>query len=80
MNGFDGKQEVGGIVDRLGLKSKTWSSFDFSADGSDGPCARSVGSLLALHVCGRMMLVTMSGERDPSFAGHAGDAGRCMGL
>ncbi|GAM91340.1 hypothetical protein ANO11243_093890 [Dothideomycetidae sp. 11243] len=77
MNGFDGKQEVGGALDHFDIKSGTWSTIHFAADGKTGPHPRSVGSLLALEVRGRPSLITMFGESDPSSLGHAG-AGKML--
>ncbi|TKA83588.1 hypothetical protein B0A55_00390 [Friedmanniomyces simplex] len=42
MNGFGGKQEVGGSIDAYDANSDIWSSRPFVADGKSGPGARSV--------------------------------------
>ncbi|KAK5093490.1 hypothetical protein LTR70_004678 [Exophiala xenobiotica] len=78
MNGFDGKTEQGGSLDVYDIKSDSWSTKDFSADGESGPEARSVAALLPVNVQGKQMLMTLFGEHDPSSLGHAG-AGKMLG-
>lgn len=78
MGGFDGKEEIGGVVDSFDLASNEWESFAFQANGANGPGARSVAALLPLKVHGREFLVTGLGEADPSSLGHAG-AGKMLG-
>lgn len=77
MNGFDGKTELGGLVDVYSPHNDTWSSKEFTADGANGPGARSVGSLLCSQIQGKSYLVTLFGEQDPSSLGHAG-AGKML--
>ncbi|KAK5686655.1 hypothetical protein LTS10_002778 [Elasticomyces elasticus] len=77
MNGFDGKQEVGGSVDVYEPKSNAWTSIPFNADGQSGPGARSVGALLPVKISGKMHLITLFGESDPSSLGHQG-AGKML--
>lgn len=77
MGGFDGKHEIGGALDVYDTTSDTWTITTFAPDGTDGPGARSVASLLALEVNGKKSLVTLFGESDPSALGHAG-AGNMM--
>lgn len=77
MGGFDGKEEIGGVVDSFDLESEKWESFAFQADGVNGPGARSVGALLPAKVGGKEYLVTVFGEADPSSLGHAG-AGKML--
>jgi hypothetical protein len=78
MNGFDGKHEQGGRVDVYEPGANVWSSHEFVADGVAGPSPRSVAALLPVVVSGRVHLVTMFGERDPSSLGHQG-AGKMLG-
>nr|POE93541.1 nitrile-specifier protein 5 [Quercus suber] len=86
MNGFDGKQEVGGSVDVYDVASDGWTSVAFAADGVEGPGPRSVAALLALHHSAGggssggeddVSLVTLFGESDPSALGHMG-AGKML--
>ncbi|KAK5721947.1 hypothetical protein LTR15_006541 [Elasticomyces elasticus] len=77
MNGFDGKQEVGGSVDVYDPKSNAWTSIPFDADGRLGPGARSVGALLPVNISGGTHLITFFGESDPSSLGHQG-AGKML--
>ncbi|KAK3634694.1 hypothetical protein LTR56_015121 [Elasticomyces elasticus] len=77
MNGFDGKQEVGGSVDVYEPKSDAWTSIPFNADGQSGPGARSVGALLPVKISGKTYLTTLFGESDPSSLGHQG-AGKML--
>lgn len=76
--GFDGKQEVGGALDSYDVKSGKWETFAFEADGVQGPGPRSVTALLSVVLEGRVFLVTLFGEADPSSLGHAG-AGKMLG-
>lgn len=78
MNGFDGKTEQGGSVDIYSPEFNLWDSFSFAADGNRGPSPRSVGALLPVAKDGRIYLVTLFGERDPSSLGHQG-AGKMLG-
>lgn len=78
MGGFDGKQELGGVVDSFDPASNTWESYEFLADGSKGPGARSVAALLPLRIAEKNHLVSVFGEADPSNLGHAG-AGKMLG-
>lgn len=78
MGGFDGKQELGGSVDSFDPASNTWESYEFPADGLEGPGARSVAALLPLKIAEKYYLVTVFGEADPSNLGHAG-AGKMLG-
>ncbi|RHZ55083.1 hypothetical protein CDV55_102501 [Aspergillus turcosus] len=77
MNGFDGKTEQGGSVDVYSPEANAWSSYRFVADGVSGPEARSVSALLPVRLGGRVSLVTLFGERDPSALGHQG-AGKML--
>lgn len=54
------------------------TSRSFVADGIAGPSPRSVGVLILVVIGGRMSLVTLFGERDPSSLGHQG-AGKMLG-
>lgn len=78
MGGFDGKKEIGGVLDTFDLTSGTWESITFPADGSSGPSPRSVAALVPTTVSGKLYLVTVFGEADPSNLGHAG-AGKMLG-
>lgn len=78
MNGFDGEIEQGGAIDIFDLSENTWSTKTFKADGFDGPEARSVCTLLPVHLVKKDKLLTLFGERDPSSLGHAG-AGKMLG-
>jgi hypothetical protein len=78
MNGFDGKTEQGGRLDVYDVATDTWSSFDFAADGIQGPGARSVSALVPVHRSDGTYLVTLFGESDPSSLGHMG-AGKMLG-
>ena len=78
MGGFDGKEEIGGVVDCFHLETNKWEAFNFEADGVNGPGARSVGALVPVRVGGKgEYLVTVFGEADPSSLGHAG-AGKML--
>ncbi|UKZ81247.1 hypothetical protein TrVFT333_009019 [Trichoderma virens FT-333] len=78
MGGFDGKSEQGGEVNIYDTASQEWHTTAFTADGVQGPEARSVATLLAVQLPGNeSALVTMFGERDPSSLGHAG-AGKML--
>ncbi|KAL7947322.1 kelch repeat protein [Trichoderma barbatum] len=78
MGGFDGKPEQGGELDIYDPVSQEWHTVAFTADGVQGPEARSVATLLAVQLPGKeSTLVTMFGERDPSSLGHAG-AGKML--
>ena len=77
MNGFDVKMEQGGTLDVYDPALKTWVSISYTADGIDGPEPRSVSCLLAVELQGRLSLVTIFGEHDPSPLGHQG-AGRML--
>ncbi|KAI5239638.1 kelch repeat protein [Aureobasidium subglaciale] len=72
MGGFDGNHELGGEIDIYDIASDAWTTHTFTPDGEQGPGCRSVGSLLAVIVHGRLFLVTAFGESDPSSLGHAG--------
>ncbi|CAG8889773.1 unnamed protein product [Penicillium egyptiacum] len=78
MNGFDGKQEQGGRVDVYEPGTNVWSSHSFVSDSVTGPSPRSVAALLPVVLSGRVYLVTLFGERDPSSLGHQG-AGKMLG-
>ncbi|KAJ5788222.1 hypothetical protein N7457_003212 [Penicillium paradoxum] len=78
MNGFDGQHEQGGRVDIYDPGANLWSSHSFGPDGETGPSPRSVAALLPVVVLGRVCLVTLFGERDPSSLGHQG-AGKMLG-
>jgi hypothetical protein len=77
INGFDGKTEQGGALDVFDISSSSWSTITYAPDGMQGPEARSVATLLPVNIRGKMLLVTMFGERDPSALGHAG-AGKML--
>ena len=77
MNGFDGKDELGGALDIYDPQANTWSSHTYPADGQSGPGPRSVATLLPVQVRGQAFLVTLFGERDPSSLGHEG-AGKML--
>jgi hypothetical protein len=78
MGGFDGNTEQGGSLDIFDIDDNYWSTETFPADGTTGPEARSVFSLLPLTTKGKEYLVALFGERDPSSLGHAG-AGKMLG-
>lgn len=78
MNGFDGKTEQGGRLDIFDTVNNIWSTKEYSADGSSGPIARSVATVLPLVANERNLLVTLFGESDPSSLGHQG-AGKMLG-
>lgn len=71
MNGFDGKQELGGTVEIYDAAGNTWESQRFEP-GQSGPGPRSVSALLALKIDGDPSLITLFGESDPSSLGHQG--------
>ncbi|KAJ3534987.1 hypothetical protein NM208_g7319 [Fusarium decemcellulare] len=77
INGFDGKTEQGGSVDVFDIAAGSWSTISYKPDGINGPEPRSVSTLLPVTVQGKVYLVTMFGERDPSSLGHAG-AGKML--
>lgn len=77
MGGFDGKVELGGSIDVFDLSKGEWETISFSADGVEGPGARSVSTLLPLKLHAKPSLVTVFGEADPSALGHAG-AGKML--
>ncbi|KAJ7243911.1 kelch repeat protein [Mycena haematopus] len=77
MGGFDGTHELGGQIDIYDVAADAWSTHAFEPDGVNGPGPRSVAALLALKVKGKMSLVTLFGERDPSSLGHQG-AGKML--
>lgn len=77
MNGFDGKSEQGGSLDVYDPLSDSWSSITFPADGTSGPGARSVSTLLPVGKNDSTKLVTLFGEGDPSSLGHHG-AGKML--
>ncbi|KAK5132020.1 hypothetical protein LTR08_000441 [Meristemomyces frigidus] len=77
MNGFDGKQEVGGSIDVYDPQSDTWTSLPFIADGKSGPGPRSVATLHSIKITGKTRLFTLFGESDPSSLGHQG-AGKML--
>ena len=77
MNGFDGRVELGGVVDIYDLRSNKWATLEFPADGKDGPGARSVSALVPVSIKGDMHLLTLFGESDPSSLGHQG-AGKML--
>lgn len=78
MNGFDGQREQGGCLDVYSRDEDKWNTHVYEADGVQGPAARSVAALLGVRVDGRVYLVTLFGERDPSSLGHQG-AGKMLG-
>lgn len=79
MNGFDGKNEIGGCIDIYAVEDDRWSTRNFEADGEKGPGPRSVSALLAPEIHGSDdFLVTLFGESDPSNLGHQG-AGKMLG-
>lgn len=71
-NGFDGETEQGGDLDVFDIQAGSWSTITYTLDGVQGPEARSVAALLPVTLSGKVHLVTMFGERDPSSLGHAG--------
>ncbi|KAF4458842.1 Nitrile-specifier 5 [Fusarium albosuccineum] len=77
VNGFDGKTEQGGSVDVFDIAAGSWSTISYKPDGINGPEPRSVSTLLPVTVQGKVYLVAMFGERDPSTLGHAG-AGKML--
>jgi len=77
MGGFDGKHELGGVIDVYDVEIDAWQSIEFVPDGVQGPGHRSVSTLLTLRVNGRSSLITMFGESDPSSLGHEG-AGKML--
>lgn len=77
MNGFDGQHEQGGALDIYDVAKGTWHVVEYSADGVQGPEARSVATLLPVKVDGSAYLITAFGEHDPSSLGHAG-AGKML--
>lgn len=78
--GFDGKAEIGGVVDSFDPASPNgeWESHSFAPDGVSGPGPRSVAALLPLRIEGKEFLISAFGEADPSHLGHAG-AGKMLG-
>lgn len=78
MNGFDGKNELGGALDIYDPPADSWTSHTYPADGQCGPGPRSVSALLPIQIRGWSLLLTSFGERDPSTLGHEG-AGKMLG-
>ncbi|KAF3937823.1 hypothetical protein ABW19_dt0206679 [Dactylella cylindrospora] len=72
MNGYSGKEELGGAIDIYCPVDETWETVTFTPDGIEGPGPRSVGTLLTIWINGKQYLITMFGEGDPSALGHAG--------
>ncbi|KAF2230889.1 kelch repeat protein [Viridothelium virens] len=68
IGGFDGKQEIGGIIDIYDISQNSWTSINYA----NGPIARSVAVLTAVLVGERQYLVYAFGEADPSKIGHEG--------
>lgn len=53
--------------------TRIWRTISFNPDGVQGPGARSVAALLTFRKAAwEYALVTMFGQVDPSFLGHAG--------
>lgn len=77
VNGFDGKTEQGGSLDVFDVASASWNTIIYKPDGISGPEPRSVAALLPVTIQGKVFVVTMFGERDPSSLGHAG-AGKML--
>lgn len=77
MNGFDGQHEQGGALDVYDVAKGSWQVVKYTADGIQGPEARSVATLLPAKVGGSDYLITAFGEHDPSSLGHAG-AGKML--
>lgn len=77
MNGFDGQTEQGGSLDVYEPTSDSWSTLSYAPDGKTGPGARSVAALVPVKFNGKMSLVTLFGESDPSSLGHQG-AGKML--
>jgi N-acetylneuraminic acid mutarotase len=80
--GFDGEKEIGGVLDWYDVGKGEWGeSVRFEADGVEGPGARSVAGLVPVSVGngeGKLYLVAVFGEADPSSLGHEG-AGKMLG-
>jgi len=78
--GFDGEKEIGGFVDCFDVGSGEWEeSVEFVADGKEGPGARSVAGFVPVVIGGgKLVLVAVFGEADPSSLGHEG-AGKMLG-
>jgi hypothetical protein len=80
--GFDGEKEIGGVLDWYDVGKGEWGeSVRFEADGVKGPGARSVAGLVPVVVGdgkGKLYLVAVFGEADPSSLGHEG-AGKMLG-
>jgi N-acetylneuraminic acid mutarotase len=80
--GFDGEKEIGGVLDWYDVGKGEWGeSVRFEADGVKGPGARSVAGLVPVvvgHREGKLYLVAVFGEADPSSLGHEG-AGKMLG-
>lgn len=77
MNGFDGEREQGGRVDVYDPEADSWETHVFGPE-RQGPEPRSVAALLPVCLRGRLFLVTLFGERDPSSLGHQ-VAGKMLG-
>jgi hypothetical protein len=78
LGGFDGEKEIGGELDIYDVSRNEWQTKAFEADGRSGPGARSVAALVALEIGGKVNLVSLFGESDPSSLGHMG-AGKMLG-
>lgn len=80
--GFNGKTEVGGVIDHIELRNDNaqdaqWNSIDFqTADDNTVPGARSV---TGLHVLDNGRLITFFGEGKPSPTGGHDAAGNFWG-
>ena len=72
LNGFDGKQELGGNLDVYDEATGLWDTVSYKPDGTKGPISRSVAALVPVNANGGKYLVTMFGEGQPSALGHAG--------
>ncbi|CAG8602442.1 10335_t:CDS:10, partial [Scutellospora calospora] len=78
--GFDGKREIGGLIDFFDVERGEWGdSVEFVADGVEGPRARSVAGFVPVVLgSGKLVLIAVFGEADPSSLGHEG-AGKMLG-
>ncbi|KAF2811103.1 galactose oxidase [Mytilinidion resinicola] len=74
LGGFDGTRELGGCVDVYTPAPDSWDTLPFT---DVGPEARSVAGLAAVEVVGRVVLLSLFGERDPSSLGYQG-AGKML--
>ncbi|KAI9815241.1 MAG: hypothetical protein M1827_002721 [Pycnora praestabilis] len=87
IGGFDGKNEIGGVLDIYDIREDRWSSVTHSCgkdgdeghenNGPQGPSARSVAGLVVVDIKEKQYLIYTFGEADPSSLGHAG-AGRFL--